>query len=201
MRKRSNQPCIFDGCVNKVNAKDLCAGHYKQLKDGKTLRPLQLQYHGLSEYDRFMKSIKIDGPDDCWLWTRSRMKANWHSQWRNQAGSIELAHRAAWRLMKGAIPDGMFVLHKCDNPICMNPSHLFLGTQKDNLLDMWGKGRARPKSSLGEKHGMSKLKAESVLEIRKSSLDSQQLACIYDVSPTTIDDVRKRKTWKHLIKE
>jgi hypothetical protein len=190
--------CSFDGCSKKAIAKGLCAGHYRQQREGETLRPLQVQHHGLSEYQRFLKHVNVKGPRECWEWTASRMREGWHGQFVSAAGRPELAHRAAWRLMKGEIPGGMFVLHQCDNPACCNPSHLFLGTQSDNLRDMWGKGRAKPGTSLGEKHGMSKLTAEIVNEIRASTESGVSLAKKYGLSKTTISEVRLRQTWKHI---
>lgn len=158
----------------------------------------QLQFHGLSEYDRLFKWTEVAGPNECWNWKGSRKKG-WHGQWRNGLGQIELAHRAAWRIMKGEIPPGMFVLHRCDNPACMNPSHLFLGTQADNLKDMWAKGRARPGVSKGEKHGNAKLTAELVRDIRSSQESGVELARRLNLTTTTICDVRKRRTWKHIV--
>jgi hypothetical protein len=136
--------------------------------------------------------------DECWNWTGSRMKGNWHGQWRNGDGNIELAHRAAWRFMKGPIPNGLCVLHRCDNPICTNPTHLFLGTHSENFKDMWEKGRSRPGVSLGEKHGMSKLTADAVKEIKTSSMSGSELAKKFNVRPTTICDIRRNRTWKHI---
>lgn len=189
--------CSFDGCNKVALTAGLCAGHNRQRWAGEKMRPLQLQYHGLSEYDRFFKRVIVGTPKQCWPWTGSQM-GEWHGQWRNEAGLHELTHRAAWRLMKGEIPKGLFVLHRCDNAVCVNPAHLFLGTQSDNLKDMWAKGRARPKSSLGEKHGMSKLTTEKVLAIRSSSESAKILAQKFGVATTTIYDVLKRKIWKHL---
>jgi hypothetical protein len=134
----------------------------------------------------------------CKEWQGSRNKVGWHGQWRNLAGQIELTHRAAWRLFVGDIPDGMFVLHKCDNPACVNPEHLFLGTQKANMHDMWTKGRGKPGVSKGEKHGMSKLTAELVREIRSSKESGVALSHRLGVSPTTICDVRKHRIWNHV---
>lgn len=164
----------------------------------------QVQYHGLSEYERFLKWTDVRAAKDCWLWKGSR-KANvgskvlWHGQWRTADGSIELAHRGAWRLMKGPIPKGLFVLHRCDNPACVNPTHLFLGTQADNISDMWGKGRARPKAQHGEDHGNSKLTADLIRDIRASKESGVELARRLSLSPTTICDVRKRRSWKHIV--
>ena len=192
--------CSFDGCGKKVNAHGLCMGHYKQRRAGKELRALsQLrhQYLGLSEYERFMKWVGVEGPKECWLWkgsvhnTGGRTK---YGQFTNADRGNELTHRAAWRLMRGPIPAGLFVLHTCDVPLCVNPNHLFLGRQLDNMIDMWSKKRGM----LGEKHGNSKLTEALVRDIRSSKESGVQIARRLSLTPTTICDIRKRRTWKHL---
>ena len=190
--------CSFDGCTGVSFSKGFCAAHYQQQRAGNELKPLQKQLHGLSEYDRLIAWTDVAGPKECWNWTGSRNKKNWHGQWRNASGQIELTHRAAWRLFKGEIPPGMFILHRCDNPICMNPAHLFMGTQSDNARDMWEKRRAKPGTSLGEKHGMSKLTEDIVREIRASKESGIALALRLKISPVTVSEIRLRKTWKHI---
>lgn len=190
--------CSFNGCNGVASRTGLCAAHYKQKCKGKELKPLQVQHHGLTEEQRFMKRVEKKGPKDCWNWTGAQIKKDWHGEWRSKAGKIELAHRAAFRMFKCEIPEGMFVLHKCDNPICVNPQHLFLGTQSDNLKDMWSKGRGKPTPLFGEEHGMSLLTKDAVLDIRSSTESGVALARKYGVSPRTICDVRKRRTWKHI---
>lgn len=189
--------CSFEGCGKKHLARGLCIGHYYQKQRGEELRPLQKQFHGLSEYDRFMARIQKREESGCWEWQGSRLPTG-YGRWRNAADKIELASRAAWRLFKGPIPDGMFILHHCDNPACANPAHLFMGNQRDNMLDMWGKARARPGTSRGEKHGMSKITKEIVLAIRASDEQGTVLAARYGLAPATIGDIRKRRTWKHI---
>lgn len=190
--------CSFEGCTKKARGK-YCPAHYQQMYKGKEMKPLQVQYHGLTEETRFFKRVIVGSTTECWPWTGSVIKAGWHGQWRNASGQVELTHRAAWRLFKSPIPEGAFVLHRCDNPICVNPSHLFLGSQSDNMRDMWAKGRARPKVLLGEKHGMSKVTESMVREIRSSSLSGVELSRKFGITPTTVCDIRKRRTWDHLI--
>ena len=168
--------CKFDGCERKARSGGYCPAHYQQFRAGKDLKPLQVQHHGLSEYDRFFRRVELGSPNDCWNWTGSRIKANWHGQWRSSDGRIELTHRAAWRLMKGEIPKGLWVLHKCDNPVCVNPAHLFLGTASDNCKDMLAKGRARPKTSKGSAHANSKLTEDLVRDIRASKEPGAEIA-------------------------
>jgi hypothetical protein len=191
--------CSFQGCKKEAKAVGLCPGHRRQQKAGEPLRTLQVQYHGLNEYQRLFKRIVVGKRDECWPWTGSVMKEGWHGQWRTASGEIEPTHRAAWRLMKGEIPEGLCVLHKCDNPICLNPLHLFLGTQSDNALDMWEKRRARPGVSKGEQHGCAKITVDIVREIRESKESGVALAARFGLATTTICDVRKRRTWKHIV--
>lgn len=190
--------CSFEGCDKPAGYLGLCNGHNNQRRLGKELKPLQVQHHGFSEKKRFLMRVGPATSTSCKEWTGSKNSSFGHGQWRNEAGRIELTHRAAWRMFIGPIPDGMSVLHKCDNPACVNPKHLFLGSQSDNMHDMWGKGRANPKTRSGEKHAMSKLTEEAVLDIRGSQLSGVALAKLYGVSPTTICDVRKRRIWNHI---
>jgi len=111
-----------------------------------------------------------------------------------------LAHRVAYRLFIGDIPDGKQVLHKCDNPACCNPRHLFLGTASDNMKDMWAKNRhPRP---IGEKNNHAKLTKSSVLTIRdmyaSGKYHQKDLAKLYHVSQALISAIITRRNWTHI---
>ena len=119
--------------------------------------------------------------------------------WR--AGKVEYAHRVAWeRRNHKKIPKGLCILHKCDNPACVNPGHLKLGTQQENMLDKVSKGRH--KSPYGERSGQAKLTADFVRLIRlaysRTNLSHRQLATIFRVSHRTIGDVINKKIWRHV---
>lgn len=130
---------------------------------------------------------KIEYTDTCWLWRAG--KDRWgYGQFRYK-GKTRSAHRIAYKLYVGEIPEGMFVLHKCDNPICVNPKHLFLGTLKDNSQDMVKKGR----NNTGK--GSAKLTKEEVVQIRKSPESGVILAKMFRVTPSNISLVRNRKSW------
>ena len=114
----------------------------------------------------FWKRVDKNGPNGCWLWLNELCgKMHGHTiykGWRTQA------HRVAWFLKNGVIPDGMCVLHKCDNGRCVNPDHLFLGTQQDNIADMRRKCRGYVFPLLqGEDHGRAKIKSGDVRKIRE----------------------------------
>ena len=126
--------CSIDKCERKHQAKGLCKMHYARLwQYGRvelTRRPIT---------ERFHAADRKGAPDECWLWEKSK-SAKGYGQ-INSGGTMARAHRVAWELSNGPIPKGVCVLHKCDVPICVNPSHLFLGTLKDNFDDAVAKGR------------------------------------------------------------
>lgn len=130
-------------------------------------------------------------PSGCWVWTRAKsagygvFRANW---------KLIHAHRHSWELSNGPIPKKMCVLHRCDNPSCVNPAHLFLGTMSDNTQDMIKKGRH--KTQCAEVKIAAKLSRAEVLEIRSSVLSGVSAARKFKVSPSTISQIRLRKIWK-----
>lgn len=139
------------------------------------------------------------GPNECWGWKAALHKGGYGLFGYN--GKMHLAHRASWEIHFGPIPKGMFVLHKCDNPICTNPNHLFLGTQLDNMRDMFAKGRGKPGHHFGEKTGTSKLTETQVLEIRAkhaSGQSTRSLMVEYNFSKSGIEHIVARRTWKHI---
>ena len=135
---------------------------------------------------------KVDQKNGCWEWTASLQSQGYGCFGIN--GRIELAHRLSYQHFYGPIPDGMQVLHRCDNPPCVNPLHLFLGTGQDNMDDRKVKGRNGLFS--GERNGRAKLTAEQVGEIRGTLGPLAITAEIYGVSITTIAAIRRGKTWR-----
>ena len=109
------------------------------------------------------------------------------------------AHRLSYTLNFGPIPEGMCVCHTCDNPPCINPDHLFLGTNADNVADRVAKGRSRGGDTKGEAHYKSKLTNDIVRAILlETDVTGRELAKRYGVSYKTISKVRAGRTWKHL---
>jgi hypothetical protein len=115
---------------------------------------------------------------------------------------MQQAHRVSYQIHVGPIPEGLRVCHRCDHPLCVNPAHLFLGTPLDNSRDMVAKGRHRAVPSLGEKHGLAKLNAQQVRDIRVRYQPGQirmiDLAREYGVNPSTVRNVINRVTWAHI---
>ena len=116
------------------------------------------------------------------------------------SGHNKYAHRLAYETWVGAIPEGMVVRHKCDNPPCINPKHLELGNQKDNMRDRDERGRRTP--ARGEKNGYAKLKESDIPVIRarlKRGDTHKSIANDFGVSRTVIYLIKNNKTWRHVL--
>lgn len=187
--------CSVEHCEREVAAKGLCWRHYQAArKYGDPTVVRQKQLHGLTLAERFDAYTK-KGPD-CWEWVGSKDRNGYGRL--NIRGTPYLASRLSFALRYGDIPLGRYVCHKCDNPTCVNPEHLFLGTQADNIADMHAKGRDRKRGLPGEQHHAAKLTDDAVREIRASSDSALDLSRRYGVSRATVQDVNDRKTWKHV---
>jgi hypothetical protein len=157
----------------------------------------------LSRDERFLQKVKPVGPDTCWLWTGAKARSgygNFVMITKKYAETYEMAHRYAWIRANGPIPEGLHVLHKCDVKLCVNPSHLFLGTAADNMADKVAKGR-QPRGSMCK---ISKLTEADVIEIRRNAMAWQprgwftRMGEHYGVDSETISNVVNRKLWKHV---
>jgi len=157
---------------------------------------------------RFWEKVNFGfGEDACWTW-KSTILLNCGYGVFSLNGSKVTAHRAFWKIHNGEIPDGLFVLHKCDNRSCVKPSHLYLGTQTDNMNDMWGRNRhskenlGRYGNRKGEKNGKSKLTEKDVKTIRlkyeNDDLGLDELSKEFEVQKPAIWKIVHRKTWKHV---
>ena len=128
----------------------------------------------------------------CWVWTAGKLKTGYGAI--GVAGKTVRAHRLSYELYKDEIPDGMHVCHACDNRLCVNPDHLFLGTRADNMRDAVQKRRALT----GEKNGQAKLTKKDIVSIRASTETNTVLAKKYKVRDATISKIRLRHRWGHL---
>lgn len=150
--------------------------------------------------ENLWKNINIPSEDECWEWQGHR---NQYGYGRISTGGNKkmLVHRVVYEIKVGIIPFGMKLLHTCDNRKCCNPKHLKVGTQKDNLQDMFSKKRNNNVN--GENSPKSKLKEEEVIEIIKEKTnykrgDRFRLAKKYKVSVSAIDSILYNKSWKHI---
>jgi hypothetical protein len=153
--------------------------------------------------ERFWSKVAKNGPNDCWLWTSTKNqqgygrfaftvsktppRQKWHS-----------AHRLVWEWENGPIPDDLIVCHHCDNPGCVNPRHLFIGTHRDNAQDRERKGRRCP--AAGETNGRAKLTLADVIGIRQAANDTNrgELAERYRVSRGHVNAIISGRIWAHV---
>lgn len=155
---------------------------------------------GKSTKERLLSKIKINEETGCWEWTGGISSGyGYGNMCVGGHGVKQMTHRIAYTVFKGEIPEGLLVLHKCDNGRCCNPDHLFLGTQKDNVQDCIRKGRRIVGKRLkGETNPNSKITEDDVREIRKSKLCLRELSEIYGVSICIISKVKRRIYWAHV---
>lgn len=153
--------------------------------------------------DRFWAKVARRGPDECWLWTASCVAGGYGQIGRGgRRGANVMAHRLSYELSVGPIPPGRVVMHSCDTPPCVNPAHLVLGTQRDNLADMRAKDRQGPGSGpklRGEDGPNAKLDWPRVREIRAAYANGVRqidLAAQFGVGQSTISGIVRQQTWK-----
>jgi hypothetical protein len=143
---------------------------------------------------RFFAQIVVQ-ENGCWEWQKIALCDRYGNIWAY--GKREKAHRFAYSLYKGEIPKGLNVLHTCDNTKCVNPAHLFIGTQKDNIDDMYKKGRDN--NVYGERVHTAKLNVENVISIRKDTRSGAVIAKEYGVSSVLICAIKRRAVWKQVV--
>jgi hypothetical protein len=151
---------------------------------------------------RFMeRSDRSGGVLSCWNWTAGCFTSG-YGQIRVHNKSV-YAHRLAWLLFRGSIPDGMLVCHTCDNKRCVNPRHLFLGTYQDNMDDMVAKGRDRRiRGPYGELHPDAKLTEYDVRRMRELkrvyNTPTAKLSRMFGVCKVQVNAILRRQYWKHI---
>jgi len=183
----SKRICSNEGCERPYYARGFCKRDYLRARSsGLELLPI------LSDSEILAKGL-TPAPGGCLVWGKYTAK-NGYGQLGIHSKAMQ-AHRLAWTLANGPIPPGLKVLHRCDNPPCCNPDHLFLGTQADNVADMVAKNR----NVYGERQNSSKLTSDQVITIRaryaQGGTTHKSLAIKYGVNPTTIGCVVRGQTW------
>lgn len=147
--------------------------------------------------DKFLARADIGVEEGCWNWAGSIGDSGYGRIKHN--GRCLQAHRVSWTLANGAIPEGLLVCHHCDNKVCVRPSHLFIGTNADNMRDMKMKGRGNTLHMQGEKNPRSKLTTRQVIKMRVlyagGNKTQDELAAMYSMSQTQVNHIVQRKSW------
>lgn len=177
------------GCSHPARSKGLCVRHYNQayykprLTDGRVSCKLSVA-------ENLARLSRRDEKTGCLVWTGAT------SRWGyGRYGKKRLpAHRLSYEQAIGPIPQGMIVCHRCDNPPCIEPTHLFLGTHKTNAEDKVAKGR----HLFGERAPSNKLTEGDVRAIRQDARSYAEIAEAYGMSDWTIKDIQNRRIWRHI---
>jgi hypothetical protein len=131
----------------------------------------------------------------CWTWLGGLDWDGYGMGWDGALKKTVRAHRLVYETLVGPIPTGKCLLHRCDNPVCVNPDHMFIGTIADNNRDMHAKGRG----AVGEKHGMNKLSEADVLAIRAHPGTQVQIAAEFGVSQGLVHHIKSKRLWANLV--
>jgi hypothetical protein len=150
---------------------------------------------------RLREVVVVPELGPCWQWTKS-VQVSGYGQFTMDNKLIR-AHRFAWLLFNGPVPDGILVCHKCDNPPCCNPEHLFLGTHADNARDKVLKGRAKSGGVCGERCNFAKVTVDAVIDIRRTLVrgnkgNTRMLADKYGIAMCTVRQIASGYNWKHI---
>jgi hypothetical protein len=197
--------CSVPGCNGPifVRVSALCSRHYNRLRTTGTVADGSRARASFKE--RLWRQVDRRSPGECWPWTAKSLIAGYGTISRGGRGGAKvLAHRAAWELTNGPIPDGeghhgTVVLHTCDNRLCCNPAHLRLGTQADNVRDMDAKGRRVAVLRFGGEHHMTKISEADVRAIRASDASQDKVwAERFGMHPGSVKNIRIGRSWKHV---
>ncbi len=189
---------LFTALAKAQGEKDWLSESRIAPKIARMFQTRQKKYNGVVE--RFFSKVCY-GFSDCWFWN-GYIDEIGYGRFGKYEGENK-AHRVSWKLHKGDIPDGMKVLHKCDIRNCVNPDHLFLGTQKENVRDMFSKGRHHSsRAGKGEKNHMSKLTSEKVIQMRniysKGGISFENLSKQFNISAMTAYRAVSKQSWSHI---
>lgn len=197
-RKRPRVPCSVDECGRKPIGNGLCAGHYTRALNGRPLDDKPLRRYIITDdlAERLRAYAPPGQPDACWEWTGGRNKG--YGVIAVHGSKVRIAHDVAWEVHYGrALPKGRLVRHSCDNPPCVNPAHLLLGTHADNSDDKVERNR----QAKGSGHGIAKLTEADIPVIRqmyRGGFPQRIIAGRFLVTQGAISQVISGKTWSHV---
>ncbi len=148
----------------------------------------------------FWMSVDVAGPGGCWPWLGAKLPKGYG--WLRVRGVFYRAHRYAWAAVHGPIPDGAMICHRCDNPPCCNPAHLWLGDAASNNADREAKGRTRLADQTGEANGNHVLTTEDVERVKvelRMGATNRALGERYGVHHSQISNIRRGRSWSNVI--
>jgi len=173
--------CFMNGCERPADRRGACTMHYMRWYEHGSF-----YYEPPTFEDRFW--AKVEKTSGCWNWTGTKLAQGYGMISHNR--KMRPAHRISWEMVNGKIPDGLDIMHMCDNPSCVNPDHLKPGTHQDNMLDMFRKGRRK-----------TRFDAEMIRDIRRRCAEGEttiSVARSYRVAGHTIVKIVRREAWAHV---
>lgn len=188
--------CLHKECERHAISRGHCDKHYRRiLRNGSADAVTRVVRNGMTAKEKFNLSYNVIDTG-CWIWTGgSRPNGKgvpYPRLWGDNRKALS-AHRFSYELFNGPIEAGLYVCHRCDTPLCVNPQHLFLGTHKENMADMRQKNRSY--RGRGEEKGTSILTNNQAREIRESNEKRSVLAKRFGVSITTIRRIQSGETY------
>lgn len=152
----------------------------------------------ISLRERFLATVRKGQGGECWEWPIADAWGYGFIGEGGKHGRRLKAHRVAYEVFIGPIPDSLFVCHRCDNRRCVNPDHLFLGTHRDNMADMVTKKRGAGPGHKGEDHGRAKLTEGQVLAIRSASGTLKEIGTAFGIRHSQVWNIKNRVSWAHI---
>lgn len=183
------------GCGEPIQSRD-ARGRVRRFVKGHFRRGRKFPGKGAKQpslEERFWRNVRKS--DGCWWWIGGKCSKGYGSIMAD--GRIAGAHRVAYELHIGPIPNGISVCHSCDNPACVNPSHLWLGTNLDNTRDRDRKGRGRWAGNITNAH-LSERDAKEIRKLCAEGMQQKDCAALFGVHKATVNDLVLRKTWRHV---
>lgn len=178
----TTQTCIIDGCIKPATGR-MCPMHKSRwYRFGTTA---DRGFQGTSE-ERYERSVTRG--DGCWGWSGSTNERGY-----GRIG-VRYAHRISWEIHRGPIPSGLWVLHRCDNPPCTNPDHLFLGTHAENMADANAKGRLLGSPSKG--HKLTREEASEIRCLRASGWTRRQVSERFGIHMDNVTEITSGRMWR-----
>lgn len=187
--------CSIQDCDLPAACRGLCHKHYARLR--RNGDPTVAPKARAPAEERFWRFVTKGDPENCWEW-QGHLSMNGYGHIGVRYGRMQGAHRFSYEMHNGPIPSGLHVRHRCDNPACVNPAHLELGTQQDNVNDMIRRGRGNWRSPKGEASPTAILTEAQAREIKFGSEMGSVLAKRFGISQATVSAIRRGRLWKHL---
>lgn len=186
--------CSIDGCEGKYYALGLCEKHWRRVKKHGTPDDNSRTHGSLEE--RFWRKVVKGEPGECWKWIGKKGAGYGQVQRGGKGSPLVFAHRLSYELHKGEIPEGLFVLHECDNRECTNPDHLRVGTQSDNIRDAVKRGRwhAIPPKHGGASHPNA-ISAETAAAIAVAAGTQTELSRRFGVARGVVKAIKTGTHW------